>query len=158
MIILDDVLSALDAMTESRIIDNLIGPNGLFRELSTTVLLITHASLWSFPVNTLYVEKYVTNKFTAQHLPLADQIIILGENGKIEDQGSWESLRTKANYISQVVLKERHEYSERSRKVIETKENKMWKPTSKKCNQDTQDLTRRIGDITLYGKNNPLTS
>lgn len=45
MIILDDVLSALDAMTESRIIDNLIGPNGLFRELGTTVLLITHASL-----------------------------------------------------------------------------------------------------------------
>ena len=44
MIILDDVLSALDATTERHIIDKLIGPTGLFKELGTTVLLITHAS------------------------------------------------------------------------------------------------------------------
>lgn len=44
MIILDDVLSALDATTEGQIVDRLIGPKGLFKELGTTVLLITHAS------------------------------------------------------------------------------------------------------------------
>ncbi len=44
MIILDDVLSALDATTEHHIVHNLIGPKGLFREFGTTVLLITHAS------------------------------------------------------------------------------------------------------------------
>jgi hypothetical protein len=44
MIILDDVLSALDATTEHHIVENLIGPNGLFKELGTAVLLITHAS------------------------------------------------------------------------------------------------------------------
>jgi ATP-binding cassette, subfamily C (CFTR/MRP), member 1 len=44
MIILDDVLSALDATTERHIVDNLIGPKGLLRELDTTVLLITHTS------------------------------------------------------------------------------------------------------------------
>ena len=112
----------------------------------------------SLAIKTLSAEKYVTNTFTAQYLPMADQIIILGENGKIEEQGSWESLRTNASYISQVVLKERHEYLERSRKVIEAKKIKIWKPTSKKCNQDAQDLTRRVGDFTLYGKNSPLTS
>ena len=47
MIILDDVLSALDATTERHIVDNLIGPKGLFKELGTTVLLITHASMSS---------------------------------------------------------------------------------------------------------------
>lgn len=46
MVILDDVLSALDATTESHIVDNLIGPKGLFKELGTTVLLITHAGMW----------------------------------------------------------------------------------------------------------------
>lgn len=44
LIILDDVLSALDATTERHIVDSLIGPKGLFKELGTTVLLITHAS------------------------------------------------------------------------------------------------------------------
>ncbi|KAK3319199.1 ABC transporter [Apodospora peruviana] len=60
MIILDDVLSALDATTERHIVDNLIGPKGLFKELGTTVLLITHAT---------------------QHLPLADHIIKITNTG-----------------------------------------------------------------------------
>lgn len=47
MVILDDVISALDAPTEAVIVHNLIGPKGLFRELGTTVLLITHASMES---------------------------------------------------------------------------------------------------------------
>jgi ATP-binding cassette, subfamily C (CFTR/MRP), member 1 len=44
LVILDDVLSALDVTTERHIVDNLIGPKGLFKELGTTVILITHAS------------------------------------------------------------------------------------------------------------------
>lgn len=44
LIIFDDVLSALDATTERHIIGNLMGPKGLFKELGTTVILITHAS------------------------------------------------------------------------------------------------------------------
>jgi ATP-binding cassette, subfamily C (CFTR/MRP), member 1 len=44
LIILDDVLSALDATTERHIVENLFSPEGLFKELGTTVLLITHAS------------------------------------------------------------------------------------------------------------------
>ncbi|KAK0616876.1 ABC transporter [Immersiella caudata] len=72
LIILDDVLSALDATTERHIVDNLIGPYGLFKGLGTTVLLITHAT---------------------QHLALADHIIILDENGGIAEQGSWDELR-----------------------------------------------------------------
>lgn len=46
MIILDDVLSALDKTTERQIVDNLLGPKGLFKELGTTGLLITHAGMW----------------------------------------------------------------------------------------------------------------
>ena len=45
MIILDDVLSALDTATEAHVFANLIGPEGLFKELGTTILLITHACM-----------------------------------------------------------------------------------------------------------------
>ncbi|CAK7217999.1 hypothetical protein SBRCBS47491_003357 [Sporothrix bragantina] len=42
VVILDDVLSALDATTERHIVENLIGPGGLSKELGTTVVLVTH--------------------------------------------------------------------------------------------------------------------
>jgi ABC-type bacteriocin/lantibiotic exporter with double-glycine peptidase domain len=43
IIILDDVLSALDTKTEAHVAERLLGPNGLLRQLGTTVILITHA-------------------------------------------------------------------------------------------------------------------
>jgi ATP-binding cassette subfamily C (CFTR/MRP) protein 1 len=45
IIILDDVLSALDAKTEAQVAEMLLGSNGIFRKLGTTVILITHASM-----------------------------------------------------------------------------------------------------------------
>ena len=43
IIILDDVLSALDAKTETHVAEQLLGKKGIFRNLGTTVVLITHA-------------------------------------------------------------------------------------------------------------------
>ncbi|EJP62540.1 ABC transporter [Beauveria bassiana ARSEF 2860] len=65
LIILDDTLSALDASTQRHITNNLFGPKGLFKELGTTVVLITH---------------------TMQYLPLADHIIILDGKGGVAEQ------------------------------------------------------------------------
>lgn len=45
IIVLDDVLSALDAKTESHVAERLLGKDGIFRRLGTTVVLITHASM-----------------------------------------------------------------------------------------------------------------
>lgn len=42
LIILDDTLSALDVSTQRHITNRLMGSNGLFKELGTTVVLITH--------------------------------------------------------------------------------------------------------------------
>lgn len=83
-------------------------------------------------------------------MPLADHIIILGEDGKIAEQGSWEDLRAEAGYISQIVMKDKHHDSEHSHDRAETRE-KIQLPTAKKSNQDIDDLTRKTGDITLYG-------
>ena len=47
IVILDDVLSALDAKTESHVANSLLGEDGLFRAVKTTVILITHASTFS---------------------------------------------------------------------------------------------------------------
>lgn len=44
IVILDDVLSALDAKTKTLVVDRLFGRDGLFRKLRTTVILVTHSS------------------------------------------------------------------------------------------------------------------
>lgn len=43
VVILDDVLSSLDARTEQTVIDRLFGNSGLFRRLGMTVVLVTHS-------------------------------------------------------------------------------------------------------------------
>ena len=44
IIVLDDVLSAIDARTEALVVNRLFGETGLFRRLGSTVILATHAS------------------------------------------------------------------------------------------------------------------
>lgn len=46
IVLFDDVLSALDAKTERLVVDRLLGPKGLLRKLESTVLLVTHASMF----------------------------------------------------------------------------------------------------------------
>ncbi|EGR53020.1 uncharacterized protein TRIREDRAFT_54954 [Trichoderma reesei QM6a] len=43
IVILDDSFSALDGKTENRIVENLLGPEGHFRKMGTTVFLITNS-------------------------------------------------------------------------------------------------------------------
>jgi ATP-binding cassette subfamily C (CFTR/MRP) protein 1 len=43
IVILDDIFSALDGRTERTVVDRLLGRSSLFRELGTTVILITHS-------------------------------------------------------------------------------------------------------------------
>ncbi|KAK0386970.1 hypothetical protein NLU13_5283 [Sarocladium strictum] len=72
-VILDDVFSALDSLTENHIISHVLGSRGLFKELGTTVVAITHS---------------------AKYLPLANHVVILDETGRIAEQGHWEQLAT----------------------------------------------------------------
>ena len=41
--LLDDVLSGLDATTEEQVFNRLLGKRGLFARQRTTVILVTHA-------------------------------------------------------------------------------------------------------------------
>lgn len=84
-----------------------------------------------------------------QHLPLADQIIILGEDGRIAEQGSWDDLRAKAGYISKLVLDDRHE-SPKDAANDNGSESKSLSAEAKKTISDMPDSTRKTGDIRLY--------
>ncbi|KUI63063.1 Canalicular multispecific organic anion transporter 2 [Cytospora mali] len=43
IVLLDDPISALDGKTETSIVENLLGPQGLFKRMGTTVFLITNS-------------------------------------------------------------------------------------------------------------------
>ncbi len=42
-VVLDDVLSAIDARTEQLIVERLFGAEGILKKLGSTVVLATHA-------------------------------------------------------------------------------------------------------------------
>ncbi|KAJ6175652.1 hypothetical protein N7485_002566 [Penicillium canescens] len=68
----DDVLSGLDNATARTVFNNVFGPAGLLRRLGCTVFLATHST---------------------HHLPQADLIMVLGDNGQVAKQGSYAQLR-----------------------------------------------------------------
>ena len=92
----------------------------------------------------------IANTLIAQHLPLADHIIILTEDGKIAEQGTWDDLRSEAGYISKVVLKEKSDDPDKPRDRAEAHD-KIQTSGPKGPSEEMQDITRKTGDITLYG-------
>lgn len=47
VVVLDDPFSALDGNTENTVVDNLLGPNGWFKEKKTAVFLVTNSGQFS---------------------------------------------------------------------------------------------------------------
>ncbi|KAM3502929.1 hypothetical protein MY10362_004526 [Beauveria mimosiformis] len=130
LIILDDTLSALDSSTQRHITNNLFGPNGLFKELGTTVVLITH---------------------TMQYLPLADHIIVLNVKGGVAEQGTWNDLRAGTGYTSKVVLRhDNEEPKDPTRDRMEIRD-KVHQGLEKSDN--VHQTIRTTGDVTLYTNN-----
>ncbi|TVY83108.1 ABC transporter FUM19 [Lachnellula suecica] len=132
--IFDDVLSAIDAKTEILIVDRLFGKQGLFKKMGSTVILATHA---------------------IRHLHISDHIIVLGTDGNIFEQGSFDQLRSRDGFINKII---------RQPDILQTKAQEITTiATSSKIPQpvmpkalrgptanDNNDLTRRIGDLSVY--------
>ncbi|KAG9235150.1 hypothetical protein BJ875DRAFT_495249 [Amylocarpus encephaloides] len=77
-VILDDVLSGLDPTTEDHVFNSLLGSEGIWRASGATVILTTN---------------------NIHRLPYADHIIVLGEDGKLVQQGSLTELNSSAGYV-----------------------------------------------------------
>ncbi|KAI8633828.1 putative ABC transporter [Xylariaceae sp. FL1651] len=80
--LLDDVLSGLDGSTEQAVVYNLFGTAGLYRQLHTTVILVSNSS---------------------QYFHLADQIVIMSEGG-IHKEGCWEDLQGEFTAIAKFTI------------------------------------------------------
>jgi len=53
IVLLDDVLSALDETTGDLVMQRLFSPHGIFRKLGTTIVLVTHTSMCQSPLSVL---------------------------------------------------------------------------------------------------------
>ncbi|KAB8210491.1 P-loop containing nucleoside triphosphate hydrolase protein [Aspergillus parasiticus] len=83
IIVLDDVLSSLDATTEEHIFQCLVGTHGLLRSIGSTILL---------------------SSSSIKRVPFADHIIVLGNEGHVTEQGSFKALDLAGGYISSFAL------------------------------------------------------
>jgi len=88
----------------------------------------------------------LANCVLAQHLPLADLILVLA-NSKIEEQGTWDDLRSSTGYVSKLQVKE----SDSDAIQNAANERPSTVPgTTPPSEDDMLDLSRKSGDFSLY--------
>ncbi|PYH48029.1 putative multidrug resistance protein [Aspergillus saccharolyticus JOP 1030-1] len=135
VLLLDDVLSALDTKTESRIVQNLFGPNGILRRNRFTVILVTHA---------------------IRQLHLADQIIALNRSGNVAYQGSGADFNREVSAPELLLQEVASADVGLQEEVLDaaSTQNKASKPLPKAARgptaTDVSDLSRRTGDLAVY--------
>ena len=126
--VLDDVLSGLDSVTEELVFKSVFSRDGLLRKIGAAVILATHS---------------------AKHLPHADLILILNQEGEIVEQGTFEQLNTTGSYIHDLQIKLEDESSNDGRdtdsRILETKP-KSTTPVAAAA----VDESRRHGDWVIY--------
>ena len=131
LVMLDDIFSGLDAETEEHIFTALLGKEGLFRTMGTTVLLATHA---------------------VHRLSYADHIIALDPSGRIIQQGSFEEVKSTGYVQSLSVKTKTEERSPTGDKNIPEMAKVM--PSMSVADEEidlrTADLNRQTGDIAVY--------
>ncbi|KAL1961481.1 hypothetical protein VTN77DRAFT_1838 [Rasamsonia byssochlamydoides] len=128
LVILDDVFSAVDMKTEQTLVERLLGKDGLFQKSGSTVILATH---------------------TVRHLSLADHIVVLGPDGRVVEQGSFESLKSKDAFIKEMLDKlttDSADIEDSNQSKVSPGKKMIKTPTD----DDVADVSRRTGDIAVY--------
>ena len=138
--ILDDVLSGLDMDTEQRVFHSLLGQDGLLSRQGATTILASSSS---------------------KRLPFADHIVVLNEEGRIVEQGSFRELNALGGYVSSFELQPA-DWTLRSSEMTNLDQvlamaaaSKVVYPTlppSKESAKATEfEANKRTGDIAIYG-------
>jgi ATP-binding cassette, subfamily C (CFTR/MRP), member 1 len=144
-VILDDSFSALDGKTESSVIENLLGMEGVFRKRQCTVLWITNSSM-SFLLSSpgpLWLMHT-----PAKYFPLADEIIVLGDS-IIQERGTWDSLREKSAKVAKII---HPESAEGETPATGPKSSAQAQTQGQHLRRIAADMSRKTGDLSLYGK------
>ncbi|KAL1959109.1 hypothetical protein VTO42DRAFT_2896 [Malbranchea cinnamomea] len=134
VVILDDVLSGIDAATENYIFHNLLGENGVLRRLNSTVVLASSSP---------------------KRLPYADHIIVLDSEGRISEQGRFDDLNVTGGYISSFSLQPADWTYKPNLTVVPSKGPSISRPPqTQNIAESSQELeaeaNRRTGDISIY--------
>lgn len=106
VLIFDDIFSALDATTSSKIAKALFGPHGYLRENGKTTILVTSSK---------------------KHLSLADNVIVLNKDHEIEHAGQYERVASKDSFVQHLNTEESEPVSasdstDEATEVLEKKE------------------------------------
>ncbi|TVY85161.1 ABC transporter [Lachnellula suecica] len=131
MIILDDVLSGLDAETENHVFHSLLGLHGLLRKQGTTVLMTSSS---------------------ATRIPYVDHVICLQDDGRISEQGSFKSLNAKEGYVASFGLPPPNWQNEPEKRTapVEKEIIKEFIALAVPDIAPEDDLSRRTGDVSVY--------
>ncbi|MCJ1433569.1 hypothetical protein MMC27_002932 [Xylographa pallens] len=126
--LLDGPFTGLDANTERVVFRKLCGREGLFRSLGTTVIFATNSM---------------------HHLALSDHVVVMGTNGCVAEQGSFDQLRSLQGFVSNLTS---HQPSGESNIQEEQSDDtpQSNSPLPVENPALAQDLTRRTGDISVY--------
>ncbi|KAI0401333.1 ABC transporter-like protein [Xylaria palmicola] len=130
MAVFDDVLSGLDAVTKEHVFENVFGPRGLLRTSGTTIILFTH---------------------DVDLLPKADQVIALGKNGQVVDSGTFEYLSQASGYIKSLEIQDKADDvgPDKAGETVGVPAELSFEDDTAEAN-DPEDITRRLGDTSLY--------
>ncbi|KAL2076084.1 hypothetical protein VTL71DRAFT_1027 [Oculimacula yallundae] len=131
LLLLDDVLSSLDSRTAQTVFENVLGPEGLARNNKMAVVLVTHSE---------------------SHLRKADDILVLGTDGHIEKQGTFEQIFSQtlqADLISENVTEIPSAESKRLEDEQLQQRPEHTPLQASKFEDEQQDLARKTGDLSL---------
>lgn len=105
IVFIDDVLRGLDWRTEECVWNRVFGPNGLLRQHGTTVILATHAGMTSIR-DIVMISKIF---FVVRHIRVADNIVVMGADNTVIEQGTFNQLNLQDGYVQSLLL-EQQEY------------------------------------------------
>lgn len=134
ILVFDDILSGLDADTEEQVFRRVFSTEGVLRQRNSTVVLCTHS---------------------VRHLPAADHIIALGQDGAVVEQGTFAQLVANKQYVHSLGVKETDSSS--SNESITPAEDKTANNaglhrilTEKTVDDGTGDPERMLGEWAVY--------
>lgn len=134
--VLDDIFSGLDTITEEHIARSLLGSDGILRRGSQTVILATHA---------------------VHLLEKADMIILLGEDSKVVYQGDLANFQKELISMRDLdsTAEEAHlsksDIVERLEQIDDEDFIPILHPVSREIDTAAPDISRQMGNSRLWG-------